>query len=68
MKHTQWGIGVSCWLLGGTLVAGLVVGGLAGTGKAHAADFAYAGDAGPGFWAQLDPARGAGSRRSTSAR
>jgi len=68
MKHTQWGIGISCWLLCGTLGTGLVVGGLAGPGKAHAADFAYAGDAGPGFWAQLDPAweacAGAGGKQS----
>jgi carbonic anhydrase len=52
----------------GTLLAGLAVGGLVGAGPAHAADFAYAGDAGPGFWAELDPAwaacAGAGGRQS----
>jgi carbonic anhydrase len=49
-------------------MAGLAGGGLVGAGQAPAADFAYAGDAGPGFWAELDPAwaacAGAGGRQS----
>jgi carbonic anhydrase len=68
MMHKQWGIRASLWLVCGTLMAGLAVGGLVGAGHAHAADFAYAGDAGPGFWAELDPAweacAGAGGRQS----
>jgi carbonic anhydrase len=61
--HTPWRIRTALWLVCGTLMAGL-----AGAGTAHAVDFAYAGDAGPGFWAELDPAweacAGAGGRQS----
>jgi carbonic anhydrase len=68
MMHKPWGIRASLWLVCGTLMAGLAGGGLVGAGQAHAADFAYAGDAGPGFWAELDPAweacAGAGGRQS----
>ena len=68
MMHKQRHVGTLIGLVCDTLVPVLAVGGLACIGHAHAADFGYSGDAGPGFWAHLDPAwqacAGAGGRQS----